>query len=185
MNHVGNILLLLFQPTRPSRRRCKIIITQKNTCLTSSSSTNITNLSTNPSIGGEGRVCTIAKWWDLELILCFARIQSNSIAFEGSCQSMVYRSVRVYHYYYKTFKITLISLQLELVVSLWYSEATPPSQSLFLFFVIFSSIKNCGSVMGLLICFHYPCKPIKYLMYVLCNKHYKYFLRKLLSINYN
>jgi len=22
-------------------------------------------LSTNPSIGGEGQVCTIAKWWDL------------------------------------------------------------------------------------------------------------------------
>ena len=22
-------------------------------------------LSTNPSIGGEGRVCTIANWWDL------------------------------------------------------------------------------------------------------------------------
>ena len=29
-------------------------------CLTRSS-TNITNLSTNPSIGGQGRVCTIAK----------------------------------------------------------------------------------------------------------------------------
>ena len=81
MNHVGHVLNDYFNLTNPQwRRRCKSIITQKNTCLTSGS-TNITmfflqvmcelkiaqikranTLSTNPSIGGEGRVCTIAKY---------------------------------------------------------------------------------------------------------------------------
>ena len=61
MNHVVHVLNDYFNRTNLQwRRRCNIIITQNNTCLTSSS-TNITNLSTNPSIGGEGRVCTIAK----------------------------------------------------------------------------------------------------------------------------
>ena len=82
MNHVGHVLYDYFNRTNPQwRRRCKIIITQKNTCLTSGSK-NITKffpqvmcelkiaqlkhantLSTKPSIGGEVRVCTIAKWW--------------------------------------------------------------------------------------------------------------------------
>ena len=36
-------------------------------------------LSTNPSIGGEGRVCTIAKWWDLDLsVLCVIMYQHVS-----------------------------------------------------------------------------------------------------------
>ena len=80
MNHVGHVLNDYFNRTNPHwRRRCKIIITQKNMCLTSGS-TNIMKfflqvmselkiaqlklahtLSTNSSIGGEGRVCTIAK----------------------------------------------------------------------------------------------------------------------------
>ena len=80
MNHVGTFFNDYFNRTNPQwRRRCKIIITQKNTCLTSYSA-NVTKiflqvmcelklaqlkraniLSTNPSIGGEVRVCTIAK----------------------------------------------------------------------------------------------------------------------------
>ena len=80
MNHVGHVLNDYFNRTNLHwRRRCKIIITQKNTCLTSGS-INITvsflqvmcelkiaqlkrdnNLSKNRSIGGEGRVCTIVK----------------------------------------------------------------------------------------------------------------------------
>ena len=41
MNHVGHVLNDYFNRTNPQwRRRCKIIITQKNTCLTSGS-TNI------------------------------------------------------------------------------------------------------------------------------------------------
>ena len=79
MNHVGHVLNDYFNPTYPQWRQCKIIITQKNKCLTSGS-TNITKfflkvrcelkiaqlkgantLSTNPSIGGEGLVCTFAK----------------------------------------------------------------------------------------------------------------------------
>ena len=76
MNHVG-----LFQPNKPSMETTMqhYNYPEKNTCLTSGS-TNITKfflqvmcelkiaqlmranpLSTNPSIGGEGRVCTIAK----------------------------------------------------------------------------------------------------------------------------
>ena len=80
MNHVGHVLNDYFNRTNPQwRRRCKIINTQKNTCLTSGS-TNIkkcfpqvmcelkipqlkcaNTLSTIQSIGGEGRVYTIAK----------------------------------------------------------------------------------------------------------------------------
>ena len=80
MDHVGHVLNDYFNRTIPQwRRRCKIIITSKNTCLTSDN-TNITKfflqvmcelkiaqlkrantLSTNPSIDGEGRVSTIAK----------------------------------------------------------------------------------------------------------------------------
>ena len=42
MNHVGHVLNDYFNRTNPQwRRRCKIMITQKNTCLTSGS-TNIT-----------------------------------------------------------------------------------------------------------------------------------------------
>ena len=72
MNQVGHVLDHYFNRTNPQwSRRCKIIITQKNTCL-NSGSTNITQfflqvmcelklaqlkhantLSTNPSIGGE------------------------------------------------------------------------------------------------------------------------------------
>jgi len=71
---------------------------EKNTCLTSGN-TNITNfflqvlcvlkiaqlkraytLSTNPSIGGEGRVCTIPKGWDLGWNPAFWSVQSNSMA---------------------------------------------------------------------------------------------------------
>jgi len=84
MNHVGHILNDYYNRTNfQCRRRCKIIITQKNTYLTNSNtsgSTNITQfflqvmgelkiaqlkhaniVSTNLSIGGEGRVCMIAK----------------------------------------------------------------------------------------------------------------------------
>ena len=80
MNHVGHVLNDYFNRTNPQwRRRCQLIITQKNTCLTSGC-TNITQfflqvmcelkiaqlqrantLSPNPSIGGEGRVCTMVK----------------------------------------------------------------------------------------------------------------------------
>ena len=80
MIHVGHVLNDYFNQTNPQwRRRWEIIITQKNTCLTSGS-TNImifslqvmcelkiaqlkhaNTLSTNPSIGGEVRVCTNAK----------------------------------------------------------------------------------------------------------------------------
>ena len=83
-NSVNNILNDYFNRTNPQWRwRCKIIITQKNTYLTSVS-TNITQfflqvmcklklaqlkhantISTNPSFSGESRVCTIAKWWEL------------------------------------------------------------------------------------------------------------------------
>mgnify|MGYP007133259808 CR=1 FL=1 len=37
-------------------------------------------LSTNSSFGREGRVCTIAKWWDLIWNPAFCDIKSNSIA---------------------------------------------------------------------------------------------------------
>jgi len=38
MNHVGRVLNEYFNRTNPQlRQRCKIIITQKNTCLTSGS----------------------------------------------------------------------------------------------------------------------------------------------------
>ena len=30
-------------------------------------------LFTNPSIGGDGRVCAIAKWWDLRRNLAFCK----------------------------------------------------------------------------------------------------------------
>ena len=83
-NHMRHVLNDYFNRTNPQwRRQCKIIITQKNMCLTSGS-TNITKffllvmceikiaqlkrantVSTNSSIGGEGRFCMIAKWWDL------------------------------------------------------------------------------------------------------------------------
>ena len=92
MNDVGQVLNYNFNRTNPQwRRQCTIIITQKNTCLTSGS-TNITQffllvmcelklaqlksantLSMNPSIGGEGRVCMIAKWWDLGWNLAFCK----------------------------------------------------------------------------------------------------------------
>jgi len=47
------------------------------------------------------------KWWTRsndkisEVISLFASLQSNSVALEGSCQSMVYRSVVIYHFKYK------------------------------------------------------------------------------------
>jgi len=67
MNRVGQILNNHFNQTNTQwRRRCKIMITQKTRALlvvvlklTQLKRAN--TLSTNPSIGGEGRVCTIAK----------------------------------------------------------------------------------------------------------------------------
>ena len=108
MNHVGHVLN---DRTNPQcRRRCKIIITQKNTCLTSGS-TNITKfflqvmcelklqlkcaniLTTNPSIGGEGRVCTIAKWWDLASNPAFCERSGYLYSLRRELPSLFYRSV--------------------------------------------------------------------------------------------
>ena len=75
---MGHVINDYFNRTNPQwRGRYKIIITQKITCLTSGSTNDCllqvmcefkiaqlkraNTLSTNPSIGGEGRVCTIAK----------------------------------------------------------------------------------------------------------------------------
>jgi len=97
MNYVGHVLNDYFNPQW--RQQCKIIITQKNTYLTSGS-TKITvfflqvmcelkiaqlkranTLSTNPSIGGEGRVYIPLPNDEIsDEIPRFASVQSNSIA---------------------------------------------------------------------------------------------------------
>ena len=87
-----------FNQTNPQwRRRCNIIITPKNTCLTSGSTQNIVSLqvmcelkiaqlklantiSTNPSVGGEAEFVRLLNDDISDEIPRFASVQSNSIA---------------------------------------------------------------------------------------------------------